>query len=1348
MNRGVLKAVGVTCLVALVTIGVLYVLHHFDLVSTGAWHMGWSALTALCLLGLCVWFLLRGERIWSIPFGVGFLFQAFGTAYYAGTLTPRYGRVLAFTAGAIGIVLTVMGLFYLRRWWHDRRTERRGLLSEELAEEGVDPEELERIRENLSEQLRLLRSSGLGRNAVYELPWFLVVGRPAAGKTFAIKNSRLGLPVKKDWVKGVGGTYSCDFFFTNDMIFMDTPGRWVRNGADDGARRYWGTLLKLLKRHRGKRPLDGLLVVISIADLLGVEVDGDEPVPIPDQAANIREIIDLMHEHLGFRFPVYVAVTKSDLASGFSEFFRAIPPQRRDEIFGWSNHDPNDCNVEAMVKYGFQTVYGRIDQYRTEMLAKSGSATRNRKLFFFTEELKQVRAPLIEFAEMLFYDDPSRQTPIFRGFFFTSAVQEGSPVSKALSGVARNLGLSSTLVGEGSDEESRSYFLRDLFRHLMVGDEGLIGRTFRHRLRWRKATALGVFLPAGLALLWTLASAGSLIANRGLYREIEREVKAVEERLAELSGQDLTKDNIVDRTEALDRLTDWHERLTEPLSLRRFGMRHSAPLADEIGKLFELHFDDSVLKPVLSEARRIATESDNCYERIHVFNAAVWLASRKAFDDDGDLDGLKLLWRPDYDEREESWEVFRDSVYRQMNYRKGLNPGQFFLGRLGLTNVVSRLDQRCPSGTPIESLGNLQQSCAEEVTDRCFETFRNITSGAGRKEQFLREVGRLVVTLQRLERTEEEAGEAKRALQNLYGTRRDDPCSDRATDLLERLHESTVAPVKGLIPECQAATDPREFIQRIEIDDALAQDVDQYNRNNLECPRIDLRGLSTYSKTYLHRQCRTPVGVARTSTMPGRRAERPPSSRPPNRRSAEATSVTRTGILSSSCSFSFYESYFDQRTRWQEDFNGWADEQIDPKGIEREQRVIRTQVKSKAEEYVRKWRECLARIEVASHGRSVDNWQEVAASPEIKGLLQRPIADIRSILADANEQGPPVREVVGVLEEFQRDLEEAAESIPKYQSLIADLHRQYEGFLEREGIEQFLTAYGERDERNTLVELDKLEDESERLDVVPDLFAGLLAEARSHMTAPDLKVGAWNTFRDRFTKRLLGKFPFDRKSDVLAKAEDVMELIGRERSDLERIDAAVLIGPKTRSWYNRLKNEFAPVFFKEGSNDVRKARVSVTWTGTTSTKKHRIAEVRLGPVAEPIRLEEEGAGRPIDLELLAPQSPESWSFQAVHASKKGFAGRLFGSNYKDEVPAEAVEETGPWAAFKLVRNHVDADRSESPDGYNLTFEVPVEDGKKTEIAKVHLTVESKHLPSILALLDAAPLGPPPDDHED
>ena len=107
------------------------------------------------------------------------------------------------------------------------------------------------------------------------------------------------MSVKKDWVKGVGGSFTSNFFFTNDLIFLDTPGKWVENGLDEDAEGLWNYQIDLLKKYRGHRPLDGLIVVVPAEDLLTKDDSR-----LREQACNIREVVDLFHEKLHFRFPI------------------------------------------------------------------------------------------------------------------------------------------------------------------------------------------------------------------------------------------------------------------------------------------------------------------------------------------------------------------------------------------------------------------------------------------------------------------------------------------------------------------------------------------------------------------------------------------------------------------------------------------------------------------------------------------------------------------------------------------------------------------------------------------------------------------------------------------------------------------------------------------------------------------------------------------------------------------------------------------------------------------------------------------------------------------------------------
>ena len=135
------------------------------------------------------------------------------------------------------------------------------------------------LRERFEEAIAALKESRGRDHSLYSEPWYVIIGAPGSGKSTLLQNSGLQFPLAqrfgKDAVRGVGGTRNCDWWFTDDAIFLDTAGRFTTQDSDPGSdARGWREFLALLKKYRSRRPLNGVILTVSVADLLTLTAPG------------------------------------------------------------------------------------------------------------------------------------------------------------------------------------------------------------------------------------------------------------------------------------------------------------------------------------------------------------------------------------------------------------------------------------------------------------------------------------------------------------------------------------------------------------------------------------------------------------------------------------------------------------------------------------------------------------------------------------------------------------------------------------------------------------------------------------------------------------------------------------------------------------------------------------------------------------------------------------------------------------------------------------------------------------------------------------------------------------------
>ena len=213
-----------------------------------------------------------------------------------------------------------------------------------------------------------------GKRYLYELPWYVVIGQPGAGKSSVVLNSGLRFPVAEQMgaasarltLSQAVGTRQCDWWLTNEAVLLDTAGRYTEQDAQavldasekaatqpessaNGAEQdklpasnpletlrqtneaEWRGFLGVLRQIRPRAPVNGALVVVDVAQLLSETAEQRIA-----HAARLRARLAELRTQLGIRFPVYVVLTKADVLRGFVPYFSSLTSEARAQVWGFT----------------------------------------------------------------------------------------------------------------------------------------------------------------------------------------------------------------------------------------------------------------------------------------------------------------------------------------------------------------------------------------------------------------------------------------------------------------------------------------------------------------------------------------------------------------------------------------------------------------------------------------------------------------------------------------------------------------------------------------------------------------------------------------------------------------------------------------------------------------------------------------------------------------------------------------------------------------------------------------------------------------------------------------------------
>jgi type VI secretion system protein ImpL len=543
----------------------------------------------------------------SIVIIIGFLLIA-AFIWYAGPffafadyhpLDPPMTRLIL-----IGIVV---GIWLLSRLVKKLRAYRAGdrllaaVAAQPQPEAARTPAEVAKLRERFEEAVGALkqqqRQSG---QSLYDLPWYVIIGPPGSGKTTALLNSGLKFPLEqrvgKGALRGVGGTRNCDWWFTDEAVFLDTAGRYTTQDSDaESDSLGWNEFLSLLKKYRARRPLNGVILTINAQDLL---VGGSAVREAHVEAARRR--LEELNRDLKIQLPVYVMVTKCDLVDGFAEYFDDLKAEGRAQV--WGVTFPYDQSVAndgpRAYPNEFDSLIARLNERVLDRMEEARDTRRRTRIFAFPQQMATLREPLTQWISDVFNSRGFAGQILLRGVYFTSGTQEGTPIDRLLGSIGRRFGAADAVMAPQGP--GKAYFVETLLKTVMLGESGLAG--INRQLELRKASVqLGAYAATGLvATAGVIALSVSYNSNRQFLDEAAADINAFEQTTAATPASPLGV--IVARLDGIKAVVDGADRYAETTALPlRWGLYQGRAIGNSARDAYMRELDSVLLPRLASE---------------------------------------------------------------------------------------------------------------------------------------------------------------------------------------------------------------------------------------------------------------------------------------------------------------------------------------------------------------------------------------------------------------------------------------------------------------------------------------------------------------------------------------------------------------------------------------------------------------------------------------------------------------------------------------------------------------------------------------------------------------------------
>lgn len=342
----------------------------------------------------------------------------------------------------------------------------------------------------------VLRSWFFKRNNLYDLPWYLVLGAKGSGKTSFVRQARLHF-IAQSYSHFEVQSEAFHYALAEEALLFDVSDELFSQKTLK-ERHLWLTLLKCIRRARPRRPLNGLLVTLSVLDLVYASREARQKL-----FEDIRLRLHEVQHRMGMSIPIYIVVTHLDVVDGFTDFVLRFTDQEREAMLGMTFSVQGAAPMDQF-PFEYDLLLQHIHERLRRDLDGEYSGQVHSRMMYFALQMAALKTQILEFAKEIFLARRILHKNDWRGIYFVAHHLQGDQRFDVLT---RELSL--TMQEVPRFLKDKGFFAANIIHDACLPEQEYVGM---HRLfmrHWGLFSQARTLICAGVSLgvlvLWFLS---------------------------------------------------------------------------------------------------------------------------------------------------------------------------------------------------------------------------------------------------------------------------------------------------------------------------------------------------------------------------------------------------------------------------------------------------------------------------------------------------------------------------------------------------------------------------------------------------------------------------------------------------------------------------------------------------------------------------------------------------------------------------------------------------------------------------------------------------------------------------